>query len=656
MTGDEDLLQVFHEEVDELLAELEGVLLDLESGSSDPALLDAAFRMLHTIKGTCAMYDYTDASSLAHEVETLFAHARDGGMRVDSDLVELALRARDAIAALVSGSQAQATAARAMTQVLMDRMQEFVGGEGAAVGTEAGIGAVLEGGDAFYHIHLHPRGDLFMRGVSLTGLLDEIVSLGPAQVVVDTTRIPPLEALEPEQCYLYFDIELRTAAGSSAIEEALMFLDTGEYAIVRSEEAATAQGDEGAHGAATARARMQRGVRVSDERLDELVNLVGELVTAQAWLRDAVVEVGDHRIADIAEELGNLTHGLRESVLRMRMVPIGTMFGRLSRYVRDLAKELGKDVVLVTEGGTAELDRGVIERIEEPLLHLIRNSLDHGIELPAERRKAGKPERGTVRLEAFHSGGSMYVRITDDGRGIDTEAVAARARAAGAIKADEDVTPERLAELVFSAGFTTAERVTAVSGRGVGLDVVRSTVEDLQGSVELEGRPGLGVVVTVRLPLTLAIVDGLLVAAGDEVYVLPLANVEECVDFELNPGWEQHERNLLDVRGEIVPFVRLREFFGVQAEAPAEEIAVITNIDGDRFALVVDRVIDRLQVVIKTLGRAIKRSEGVLGATMLGNGSVALIVDVGQVERLSGIASRRLPGGLDTAPNGEGGP
>lgn len=655
MTGDEDLLQVFHEEIDELLAELEGVLLDLESGSNDPELIDAAFRMLHTIKGTCAMYDYADASSLAHEVETLFAHARDGGMRVDSGLVELALRARDAIAALVSGSQTQATAARAMTQVLMDRMQEFVGAAGQESGSDPGI--VAEGGgDAFYHVHLHPRGDLFMRGVSLTGLLDELASLGPAQVVVDTTRIPPLEELEPEQCYLYFDVELRTSAGSSAIEEALMFLDTGEYAITRAEEEAVTQGEEGAHGAATARARTQRGVRVSDERLDELVNLVGELVTAQAWLRDAVGELGDHRISDIAEELGNLTHGLRESVLRMRMVPIGTMFGRLSRYVRDLAKELGKDVVLVTEGGTAELDRGVIERIEEPLLHLIRNSLDHGIELPAERRKAGKPERGTVRLEAFHSGGSMYVRITDDGRGIDTEAVTARARAAGALKPDEEVTPERLAEFVFSAGFTTAERVTAVSGRGVGLDVVRSTVEDLQGSVELEGRPGLGVVVTVRLPLTLAIVDGLLVAAGDEVYVLPLANVEECVDFELNPGWEQHERNLLDVRGEIVPFVRLREFFGVEAESPAEEIAVITNIDGDRFALVVDRVIDRLQVVIKTLGRAIRRSEGILGATMLGNGSVALIVDVGQVERLSGIANRRAPGGLDAVPSGEGGP
>lgn len=658
MSAQEDLLQVFHEEVDELLGELERVLLELEAGSGDPALLDAAFRMLHTIKGTCSMYDYRDAASLAHEVETLFAKARDGSLRIDSDLMELALRARDAIAELVSGSQEQATSARAITQVLMDRMQEFAADAAESsfdMETDETSADMPAGLDAFYRIHLHPRGDLFGRGVNPGGILAELISLGSAQVVVDTTRVPPLDELDPVQCYLYFQILLRTTEGLSAIEDALMFLDTGEFAIEEVSASGTSQ-DADAHAVATTRARTQgRGVRVSDERLDELVNLVGEMVTAQAWLRDAVAESGDQRLTDIAEELGALTHGLRESVLGMRMVPIGTMFGRLSRYVRDLSKELGKDVVLETEGGTAELDRGVIERIEEPLLHLIRNSLDHGVELPAERRQAGKPERGTIRLGAFHSGGSMYVRISDDGRGIDIDAVRERAIVAGEIAPDEHISPERLAELVFSAGFTTAERVTAVSGRGVGLDVVRTTVEDLQGSVELEARAGAGVTVTVRLPLTLAIVDGLLVAAGDEVYVLPLANIEECVELSTNAGWEQHGRDLLDVRGEIVPFVRLREFFGVLGDAPDEQIAVIANIDGERFGIVVDLVVDRLQVVIKTLGRAVKRTEGVLGATMLGNGSVALIVDLGQVERLSGVQARLVLGGSPATAD-KGGP
>ncbi len=660
MSAQEDLLQVFHEEVDELLGELEGVLLALESGAGDPGLLDSAFRVLHTIKGTCSMYDYRDAASLAHEVETLFARAREGSLRIDADLVGLALRARDAIADLVSGSQEQATSTRAMTQVLMDRLQEFAAdAAGGYCDPEAPAPALddSEGGrEAFYRIHLHPRGDLFGRGVNPAGILDELISLGSAEVVVDITRVPPLEEIDPIQCYLYFEIMLRTAEGLPTIEDALMFLDTGEYTIEEVSANATPRDDD-AHSAATTRARTQgRGVRVSDERLDELVNLVGEMVTAQAWLRDAVGESGDQRLIDIAEELGALTHGLRESVLGMRMVPIGTMFGRLSRYVRDLSKELGKDVVLETEGGTAELDRGVIERIEEPLLHLIRNSLDHGIELPAERRKADKPERGTIRLGAFHSGGSMYVRISDDGRGIDIDAVRQRAVAAGEITPDEHISPERLAELVFGAGFTTAERVTAVSGRGVGLDVVRTTVEDLQGSVELEARSGAGVTVTVRLPLTLAIVDGLLVAAGDEVYVLPLANIEECVELSTNAGWEQHGRDLLDVRGDIVPFVRLREFFGVPGGMPAEEIAVIANIDGERFGIVVDLVVDRLQVVIKTLGRAVRRTEGVLGATMLGNGSVALIVDVGQVERLSGVQARLILGGSSAGTAEKGGP
>ena len=475
MSDHDELLQVFHEEADDLLGELEAALLALESGSTDAELPAKAFRLLHTLKGTCSMYGFNSAAGLAHEVETLFVRVRDGAITLTPELIDLALKARDAIAVLVAGSsEAEAASARQSTQVLMDAMQELAAREFSnpshrSTGTDAADGP---GDVESYSIRIRPRGDLFVRGVSLTGLVAELASLGTSRVTVDTSKVPSLQELDAEECYLSVDIELVTPVGRRAIDESLMFLDDGEYVVeLLASDGAEAKGASAVAG--TRDSGQNRSVRVSAERLDELVNLVGELVTTQVSLRDAVGDVESQRITDVSEELEMLVGALRESVLEMRMIPIGSTFGRFARYARDLAKELGKDVTLETEGGSSELDRSVIERIEEPLLHLIRNSIDHGIETPVERRLAGKPERSTIVLSAYHSGGSMYIRLSDDGRGIDLAAVAARAKESGAIDSTETLSDRDLIDLVFGAGFSTARELTSVSGRGVGMDVVR---------------------------------------------------------------------------------------------------------------------------------------------------------------------------------------
>lgn len=633
-----ELLEVFHEEAEELLGRLEACLLALETEPGDSAALDEGFRLLHTLKGTCAMYGFNDAAGLAHEVETLFDRAREGKLPITSDLIEVALSARDALSSLVSGNEEEAARARTVTQVLMDGMQGLLA---SGMGSERDESARLAASEdrepaerTVFQVSLRPRGDLFVRGVSLTGILAELARLGESTVEVDASKVPALESIDPEQSYLAVRVRLATTAPERAVRDAMMFLDDGEFVL----ESPDGERGEGVHAsrAALARARQRGGgVRVQTERLDELVDLVGELVTTQMLLRDAAAESEDERVQRVAEVIERLTHDMRETVLDMRMVPIGSAFGRFARYVRDLSKELGKEVVLKTHGATTELDRMVIERIEEPILHIIRNCVDHGIEPPVERRLAGKPEQGTVSLTAYHASGSMYVEIADDGRGLDFDAIREKARTAGLLGEGHDGDPRMLADLLFRPGFSTASRVTSVSGRGVGLDVVKKTVTDLQGSVEVLSEPGKGTTVVIRLPLTLAIIDGLLVAVGEEQYVLPAGVIEECVEFSQPDGWSAHGRDLLDVRGETVPFVRLRTFFEAGGEPCSDEVACVASVDGCRFALVVDRVEDRLPVVIKSLGRALKRTEGVLGATVLGDGSVALIVDIGQVFRLS---------------------
>ncbi len=508
-------------------------------------------------------------------------------------------------------------------------------------------------------------------------------------------NIPHLAELDPESCYLYWDVILSADCGLDAIRDVFIFVEEdtevrvelidsacladsgtdykklGEILVERGDlsladlqrimaergrlgEALVASGLVSGSQLDAAlieqeRVRQQRrsrqdgeaaGIRVRSEKLDALVDLIGELVTVQARLSQHAAGGADPGLLVITEEVERLTWDLRDQVLGIRMLPIGTTFSRLRRLVRDLGEELGKEIELITEGAETELDKTVIERLYDPLVHLIRNGIDHGIEDPAGRRDAGKPARGRIVLAASHSGADVTLTVGDDGRGLDREAIRRQAAALNLLPADGEATDRELFNLIFLPGFSTAGQVTSVSGRGVGMDVVKRAVDGLRGSIEVASRKGEGTSFLIRLPLTLAIIDGLLVRVGDGFYVLPLSAVEECI--ELGREDRKNERRLVRVRGEIVPYVRLREFFQIEGTAPAIEQVVVVHAEGQRFGLAVDSVIGGHQTVIKSLGRLYREVPGLSGATILGDGTVALILDLPQLVQMVEAAEGML--------------
>jgi two-component system chemotaxis sensor kinase CheA len=370
-------------------------------------------------------------------------------------------------------------------------------------------------------------------------------------------------------------------------------------------------------------------IRVPAERLDQLVNLVGELVTVQAHLSQTAAIHNNADFAAIAEEVERLTEELRDTALNIRMLPIGTTFTKFKRLVRDLSQELGKEIEMETEGAETELDKTVIERLNDPLVHLIRNSIDHGIEMPDVRRAAGKPSQGTVHLGAVHSGDSVLITIRDDGAGLDRERIREKAIERGLISANAELTDKEIYNMIFAPGFSTAAKVTSVSGRGVGMDVVKKGIESLRGSIDITSTRGVGSTITLRIPLTLAIIESLLVRIDNNYFVLPLSHVEECVELTREDIRNAHGRNLANVRGNIIPYIPLREQFEISSNRPEIEQIVITSINGSKVGFVVDSVIGEHQTVIKTLGRMYRDVKGVSGATILGDGTVALILDMG---------------------------
>jgi two-component system chemotaxis sensor kinase CheA len=684
--------QAYLQEAQELLAELETALLELEAAPGDAELVGRVFRALHTIKGSGAMFGFDEVAAFTHEVEDAFDRVRSGTLAVSRELVDVGLGARDHVRALLAGS-GEPRAGEAVLERL--RALTGVGAQEGPAPSRASKGA--GGADpeaaagATYRIRWKPGPGLFATGTNPLALLDELRALGPCRVVAQTDAIPALDALDPQECRLYWDVILTTGRGRDAIEDVFLFVsDDGEVRIELIDAAGLSGSEAGykklgeilvergdlsveemraalaeqkrfgeivaekglvspaqveaalAEQQAVRQAREMRqarqgqapsegeaasSIRVPSEKLDRLVDLVGELVIAQARLTQTANTRSDPALAAIAEDLERLASELRDNTLNIRMVPIGTTFGRFRRLVRDLSAELGKEVELVTEGAETELDKTVIERLGDPLVHLLRNSLDHGIEAPEARQTAGKPRRGTVRLAAAHEGASVVLTIADDGRGLDAEAIRAKAVEKGLVAPDARLPERELFDLVFAPGFSTAKAVTGVSGRGVGMDVVRRAIDALRGSVELASRPGRGTTVTVRLPLTLAIIEGLLVGVGGERYVVPLSLVEECVELTGADRVRARGRSTVEVRGHLVPYVRLREWFGAGGEPPEIEQVVVVRLEEGRFGFVVDAVIGQHQTVIKPLGRMVRDLEGLSGATILGDGAVALILD-----------------------------
>jgi two-component system, chemotaxis family, sensor kinase CheA len=639
--------QVFLDEAEELLAELEIALLELEQRPRDRDLVDRIFRALHTIKGSSSMFGFDRVALFSHEMETVFSLVRDGGIGVSSELVVLTLQARDLVREMLKVSPVDGEPDESQLDEVVAALRLFAGVVEAVPLTEAPCsvepgGLPDSGPEITYAIHFCPDRDIFRRGLNPGQLLNELRDLGPCRITAHTDGIPPLADLDPELCYLSWDITLCTAQGVDAIHDIFMFIGEEsklEISVIVPEEAAGSpsgmtrhvEDPEPRNGRDTQGTKGIANIRVPAEKLDQLVNLVGELVTAQARLSQIAVGHNDAWLITLAEEIERLTEGLRDTALNIRMIPIGGTFSRLRRLVHDLAHELGKDVELVTEGVETELDKTVIERLTDPLVHLIRNSVDHGIETPEIRLAAGKALRGTIRLSAAHSGDSVLLTLSDDGAGIDLESLRARGLQKGLITAGTEYSDRELLNLIFTPGFSTSTKITSISGRGVGMDVVKRGVDALRGAISLSSNQGEGTTVTIRIPLTLAIIESLLVRIGSEHYVLPLSMVEECIELTRLDLAMAHGRQLVNVRGAIVPYIPLRERFGISGIRPEREQIVIVEVDGKRIGLVVDHVIGGHQTVIKSIGRMFREVSGVSGATILGDGSVALILDVLQL-------------------------
>jgi len=629
--------QAFQEEARELLAELESALLELDQEREDREIVGRAFRALHTIKGSGAMFGFDDIAGFAHNLETAFDRLRNGKLAVTAELIALTLAAGDQIRAMLDEAAGLGAVDRSRSEGILAELRRLTGSPEPQPDMAAAPPAardVSPGGPACdWRIRFRPGPNVLINGTNPLLLLRELRDLGGLRIDLDASAIPSLGELDAERCYLAWDMVLTTAAAAESIRDIFIFVeDDCELTIERvrapAVDALAPPAMAGGRTVSDGRgADPASSIRVSAERLDQLVNLVGELVTVQARLSEVAGRRDDADVLEISEAVDRLTAALRENSMSIRMLPLKTTFDRFRRLVHDLGIELHKDVELTVEGADTELDKTVIDRLNDPLVHLIRNSMDHGIETPEARRAAGKRPTGTIHLSARHSGANVLVRVSDDGRGLDAEAVRARAVEQGLIDGDARLAEAEIFALIFEPGFSTAREVTEVSGRGVGMDIVRRSVEGLRGSIDIASRPGAGLTITLRLPLTLAIIDGLLVRVGDAHFVLPLANSLECVELTRQEIADAHGKHIANVRGELIPYIRLREYFQMDTARPEREQIMVVETEHGHYGFVVDQVLGDHQTVIKNLGRLYRNVQVVSGATILGNGTVALILD-----------------------------
>jgi two-component system chemotaxis sensor kinase CheA len=628
----------FFEEAAEHVAEFEAALLGLEKEPGNQELLNSVFRDAHSIKGGAGMFGLEDVARFTHTLESLLDRMRAGGIQVSGERVALLLRAGDVLRELLAGAQAGSPTPERMNEIMAALVAEQRAPQSEAEPARIRMSdyAASEAAVRGFAIHFRPSPEVFRQGMDPLLVLRDMARLGElTEVVAHLDTLPPLGSLEPSTCYLAWSMRLATDRSADEIREVFLFVDDGAEITIEAQVAAVQSVSRASALPAPAAAKDAASIRVSTVKVDKLIDLVGELVIAQSMASDILQKFSVSRLGELQEafaETQRYTRELQERVMSVRMLPVGTVFSRFPRLVHDVAAQLGKQVELRIVGEETELDKRVVERMSDPLTHLIRNAVDHGIESPEDRRRAGKPEQGVIRLEAFHQAGSVVIEVADDGGGLDVERVRRKAQERGLMPQDSGLwTEQRIRELIFLPGFSTAEQVTGLSGRGVGMDVVKQNVEALNGSVNLSSSAGQGTCFRIKIPLTLAILDGLLLRVGSETYVLPLVAIVESI----RPRQDQlrtlaGDAECVLVRGEPLPLLRLHRVFGIASgiSDPCQGLTVILEHAGKRLALLVDELLGQQQVVIKSLETHFRKVEGALGATILGDGRAALILDV----------------------------
>jgi two-component system chemotaxis sensor kinase CheA len=661
------LLRTFIAEANELLDAMESTLLG-HAGAIDDEGVNAIFRAVHTIKGSGGMFSLEHVVGFAHVAENVLDQVRARHLALDEELIQLLLHCGDHLRDLVGLVQSQghdqdaalnAHGAQLMAQ--LQRLQPTV----SAPSPDALHAATSE----ILRISLRLDVDVLRFGNSPLRMIEELGGLGELiGVVTCRGALPEPELLDPEGCYLGFEIVLRTTASIGRIEEVFEFVrdecrlhlldlnaPDAEHAALDADLDADAQSQlrelmrlagrvESAETVpaevapaptevvqtpaarpAAGRGAETESIRVDARKLDRLIDLVGELTITVAGAEALSQRQAGMELRESVALMKTLVEDMRESALHLRMIKIGGIFGKFQRVVHDVARELGKDIVLAVSGEDTELDKAVVEKIADPLTHLVRNAMDHGIEPSALRLSRGKPAQGTVTLDAFHDSGCIVIRISDDGGGLPLQRIYDKAVERGLVEPGRTLTDRETYALIFEPGFSTAEQVTNISGRGVGMDVVKRNITALRGTIDIDSRPGLGTCMSIRLPLTLAIIEGFQVRVGESVFVLPLDAIEECLQF--HPGQARY----VELRGRMLPYLRLRELFKLPPAGSGRESIVVVRHGQQRVGLVVDALLGESQAVIKPLSPVFQKVRGVSGSTIRGNGDIALILDISEI-------------------------
>ncbi|MFK8047063.1 MAG: chemotaxis protein CheA [Halioglobus sp.] len=711
---------IFFEECFEGLDVMESGLLTLDHGT-DVEEINAIFRAAHSIKGGGASFGFMEISNFTHVMETLLDEMRDGRRAVTREDVDLLLESVDVLRGMANAARDGGENDQPRIDGALQQLNEMLSGGDA--GQDSVDGETVEESAALeeaqdttqveetvagseernWSIRFTPHPEVLKGGNEPARIFRELQSFGELEIVTDASRIPELEKIDPELCYLSWELTLRGDASEEEVSELFSWVaDEGDLEIVsldsagsgpvesddrslnpmsgddrslapvqsddrsltpvnddrslspvaakteesNTESSATTETEAQAPVAVPAPAAKSKAapakesggsIRVAIDKVDELINMVGELVITQSMLSEmgSRFEDGNQKslenLRDGIAQLERNTRELQESVLQIRMLPVSFSFSRFPRLVRDLSSKLGKKIDIKMTGENTEVDKTVLEKIGDPLVHLVRNSLDHGIETPEVRKAAGKDETGTLELAAYHEGGDIIIKVIDDGAGLNRDRILGKAIEKGLVGENEDLSDERIYNLIFAPGFSTAEQLSDVSGRGVGMDVVRRNVRDLGGNVSIDSNLGAGSTVTIRLPLTLAILDGQLVRMGDDTYIVSLVSIVESLQMkseQISSVTGQSE--LYQLRDEYIPIIRVSNLFGMKTCTSELEngLLMVVEADGKRFGLFVDELLGQQQVVIKSLETNFRQIQGISGATILGDGTVALIIDV----------------------------
>lgn len=661
----------FLEEANEHISNIEEALLKLEESSGKSELIEQIFRSMHTLKGGGAMFGFNRISELTHSLETIFDHLRKDISRLSEDIIAISFEAVDQLKILADENRDSEIYDSAGYRELLNKIEQCSNLTSTA--TDVPEKASKKYPDKehrsttrTFYIYFKPHADIFDNGTNPLYIIDELVSDESYISLPRFGIIPELGHIEPEKCYIWWEIFLATDKSLNELKDIFIFvedacelevieiapvnlidnnrffnevrtyIESGErtdLSFIRSFTTTARDNQKKEEPDAGKSILSQKikeakisSIRVDSEKIDNFMNLVSELITTQATLSLFATKEQNHELSQIAENMQKLTRDLRDLAFNIALIPIDQVVTRFHRLVRDLSKELCKEVDFITEGTETELDKNIIECLSDPILHILRNSVDHGIESPEKRRQLGKPEKGHIHFKAFYAGANVHIQINDDGAGMDPERIREKAIENKIINTDSEMSRREIFDLIFLPGFSTSQNVTGISGRGVGMDVVKRRISEIRGTVEIDSEINVGTTITIKIPLTLSIIDGLLVNVDKEKYLIPLTSIRKIYPIH-HRELVNNFHNLIRLDDRLIPYFYLRDEFNINENISEEEHAVEIGYEDKKVALIVDNVIGEYQAVLKTLGRHYKNQDMICGATILGDGAVALVMD-----------------------------